>query len=266
MNLTELRAEQALPGLRDWLSRLLEFAEEIIGGIKYFEEDHLGFMSLCFLCKQVDHAKSVILLIPSRDTVLISRSMIEGLVQLLWAENNPEVLPLKWRSFVHVHDWRVLQEKTRKGEVVEEVQHASIEEALNEFGEQFLKSKEKRIRESGGAMSDDPYHDNWRAGYGIREICENVEGENMYKNLYGPFSDWHHWGAGSLGGCLSRQDGCVAFSSQSSTESATALAVAFQCVLQTAESVERNLAPGFGLKLSKLKDEYLKWHQERGFG
>ena len=266
MDLTEQRAEQTLPGLRDWLNRLLELIEEMTYEIKCSEEDHLGFMSLCFLGKQVDHARSVILLVPSRDAVLISRSMIEGLAQLLWAENDPVVLPLKWRSFVHVHDWRVLQEKTRKGEVVDEVQRASIDEALNEFGEQFLKSKEKRVRDIGGEMSDDPYHENWRTGCRLKEICENVGGENMYKYLYGPFSDWHHWGVGGLGSCLIRKDGYITFSSQSNSESATALAVAFQCVLQTAESVERILTIGFGLKLSKLRDEYICWHQERGLG
>lgn len=143
MKLAEQRAEQALPELRDWLYRLLALTDEMAYGVKYSDEDHLSFMALCFLGKQVDHARSVILLIPSRDAVLVARSMIEGLVKLLWAESHPDVLTLKWRAFSYVHDWRVLREKARKGEAVDEDRRTSIEEALREFGEQFLKKKDK---------------------------------------------------------------------------------------------------------------------------
>ena len=51
----------------------------------------------------------------------------------------------------------------------------------SKLGEQFLKKKEKSARDSGGTMSDDPYHDNWRTGYGIKYICKAVEGEDMYE-------------------------------------------------------------------------------------
>lgn len=261
MKLTEQRAEQALPELRDWLNRLLNLTDEMAYGVKYSEEDHLSFMALCFLHKQVDHARSVIMLIPGRDAVLIARSMIEGLVQLLWAESRPDELPKKWRAFAWIHDWRIMREKAGKGKTVDESQRTKIEDALHEFGEQFLKKREKSSRESGGAMSDDPYHDNWRTGYAIKNICKDVEGEEMYDNLYVPFSDWHHWGAAGLGSCLSRQDGYVTYSSLSHSDSATALIVAFQCVFQTAEVVERNLETGVGLKLSELRDNYIRWHQ-----
>ena len=163
------------------MNRLLDLTDEMACEVKYSEENHLGFRALCFLFKQVDHARSVTLLIPSRDAVLIARSMIEGLVQLLWAESSPDVLPLKWRAFAWVHDWRILREKARKGEAVDEDRRIKIEEALLELGEQFLKKKEKSARDSGGTMSDDPYHDNWRTGYGIKYICKAVEGEDMYE-------------------------------------------------------------------------------------
>jgi hypothetical protein len=261
MKFSEQNAEHVLPELRDWLECLLVLTDEIGGGVKCSEDDHLGFMALCFLFKQVDHARSALLLIPSRDAVLVARSMIEGLVQLLWAEDQPSVLPLKWRAFSCIHDWRVLREKVRKGEAVDTEKRASIEEKLREFGEQFLKKKEKAARDNGSVMSDDPYHDNWRTGYGIKDICIDVDGKDMHEHLYVPFSDWHHWGAAGLGSCLNRTDGYVTYSSLSHLESASALAVAFQCVLQTAEVVERRLATGVGLKLSELRDDYIYWHQ-----
>jgi hypothetical protein len=258
MKLAEHRAEQDLPELCDWLSRLLILIEEMTSGIECSEENHLGFMALCFLSKQIDHARSVLALIPSRDAVLIARSMIEGLAQLLWAASKPDVLPLQWRAFVWVHDWRFLQEKEKNGEGVDEARRIIIDDALREFGEPFLKKKEKGTRDSGGIMSDDPYHDNWRAGYTIKNICKDVEGEDMYDLLYGPFSDWHHWGVASLGQCLNRQNGHVSYSSLSHSDSARALAVAFQCVLQTAELIEDKLAIGVGPKLSELRNDYIR--------
>ena len=48
-------------------------------GVACSEEDHLQFMTLCFLSKQLGHAKSVHALVPNRDAILICRSMIDGL-------------------------------------------------------------------------------------------------------------------------------------------------------------------------------------------
>ena len=59
MKLAEQIAEQALPDLGDWLNRLLGLTDEMVSGVKYSEEDHLSFMALCFLHKQVDHARSL---------------------------------------------------------------------------------------------------------------------------------------------------------------------------------------------------------------
>src|SRR5882672_4123436 len=99
-----------VPGLCQRLKGLVAFAEAI-DHIRYREQDHLAFMALCFLSKQIDHAKSIIALVPGRDTILIARSMIEGLCQLLWAAKAPNVLPLQWRTFAYVHDWRIMRSK-----------------------------------------------------------------------------------------------------------------------------------------------------------
>jgi hypothetical protein len=73
------RAKRDLPRLRQSVSELLALANEITENVPYSERDHLAFMALCFLSKQIDHTKSVLVLIPSRDVILIARSMIEGL-------------------------------------------------------------------------------------------------------------------------------------------------------------------------------------------
>jgi hypothetical protein len=132
------RAQRDLPRLRRSVKELLALAHEITENVAYSEKDHLAFMALCFLSKQIDHTQSVLALIPSRDVILIARSMIEGLCQLLWAAQEPDRLPLQWRAFAWVHDWRVMQAKNATGEAINPEQRAAIENALDLYGDQFL--------------------------------------------------------------------------------------------------------------------------------
>ena len=77
---------------------------------------HLRFMLASFAIKQSEHAKSRLKLGSSPDTMLIARTMIEGLSQMLWAAKRPRQRPLLWLTFVFVHDWRMIQEHRGKGD------------------------------------------------------------------------------------------------------------------------------------------------------
>ena len=104
----EEKAKRDLPGLREWVKRLLSLAEEmtqLVADVPYSEEDHLSLMAWCFLSKQIDHLRSVDKLIPSRDAILVARTIIEGLCQLLWAAQEPATRPFQWRAFAWVQKW-----------------------------------------------------------------------------------------------------------------------------------------------------------------
>ena len=178
--------------------------------------------------------------------------MIEGLSQLLWAARDLEVLPLRWRAFAWVHDWRLLRKRTASGEPTDEKRRVAIDKALQQFGEQFRKKSAVQGYDKRGPVPSDPYHTSWRTGRSMKDICEAVSGGVLYDGLYAPFSDWHHWGAGGLGQALRRKDNHVIYSSLSESEASAALAVAFQCLLQTAEVVEWRLQIGIGPQLSEL--------------
>ncbi len=264
MRSAEERAKRNLPGLRAWVKRLLALANEMTamtGNIQYSEEDHLGFMALCFLSKQIDHARSVLTLTPSRDAILVARSMIEGLCQLLWAAEDPTTRPLQWRAFAWVDDWRLMQAKIARGESVDPERRAAIEDALRKYGDQFLTRKARAARDQHAPLPPDPYHDNWRCGHSIRKICKSVGAEDLYRKLYEPFSDWQHWGAGGLGKNIRRQGNRVVYSSLSPTDSATALALGFQCLLQTIELTDEHLGTGLASKISELRDGYVMWNE-----
>jgi len=218
-------------------------------------------MALCFLGKQIDHAKSVIILTTSRDVILVARSMIEGLCQLLWAAREPKTLPLRWRAFVWVHDWRLMRAKEMAGDAVDSQRRAEIENSRHRFGDQFIKDKAK-ARSHSKSPHEDPYYKDWRSGRTIRQICTSVGAEDLYELVYEPFSDWHHWGPAGLGSAIHRRERRVIYSSLLPSDAGVALAVAFQCLLQTAEVVLEHLSLGGRAELRDLRDRYLEWHKE----
>ena len=79
---------------RPSLDQLIDTGKRLQQGCRYSEGDHLAFMTLCFLSKQLDHAKSVRILVRSTDAILVYRSIIEGLCQLAWAAWKPQERPL----------------------------------------------------------------------------------------------------------------------------------------------------------------------------
>ncbi len=134
-----------------WLDKLL--ALDACDDTRFCDQDHLAFMALCFLSKQIDHTKSILVLIPSRDTILIARSMIEGLCQLLWAVKDPDVRPRQWRAFAWDHDWRLVQAKIKGGESIDPEVLKGIQDGLRRFGNQFLKERERVAFRPGNAVA-----------------------------------------------------------------------------------------------------------------
>lgn len=251
------KAKRDLPMLRQWVDKLLALANEMSVHVQYTEEDHLSFMALCFLSKQIDHLGSIVALIPSRDAILVARSMIEGLCQLLWAAQDPATRPWQWRAFAWVHDWRVMQEKMAHSEPVDPERRTAIEDALRQYGDQFLTKKAKAAQSRGAPLPRDPYYDNWRCGHQMRQICEAVRGEDLYQKVYEPFSAWHHWAVDGMGQAIERQGNRVVYSSLSPVDSASALAGGFQCLWQTVELTDRHLGMGQAAKLSALRNGLL---------
>ena len=229
---------------------------------RYSEEDDLSFMALCLFGKQIDHLESVVILVPKRDAILIARSMIEGMCQLFWAARDPGTRPSQWRNFVWVHDWRTVQQKSARGVAVDPEVQACIEDGLRRSGDRYVKGKARKARDSGAPWPD-PYHDNWRCGTTVWEMCESVGAGDLYRRIYKPFSDWQHGGVGKLGEALQRRDDRVVYSSDSPKDAATALAVGFQCLLQTAQLTDGYLKLGFGEEISELRDGYVAWNANR---
>src|ERR1022692_650147 len=88
--------------------------------------NQLAFMTLTFAGKQLEHAHSVLILDESVDAILIVRSMLEGLCQLLWSAQEPGDRPKRWRVFAFVRDWRTMQKTIEVGGTVSPEERAYI--------------------------------------------------------------------------------------------------------------------------------------------
>ncbi len=121
-------------------------------------KDHFGLMAASFAYKQLEHLKSIHILVHAgqhRDAIAISRIMMEGFTILNWAHEEPIGRPLNWIKYSAVERYRLLY-----GTEVYSRQRIKIESDLKLYGNQFLKeeSKTKTIAE----ITPDDYITNWR--------------------------------------------------------------------------------------------------------
>ena len=255
------KAEKDIPKLRQFADRLIVLVNTILQkSIQYNEEDHLAFMSLCFVSKQVEHLKTICILVDAgqhKDAGLIARSMIEGMFLLLWAAHDPLKRPLLWRTYALVEDFRLMREKERAGEEIEPSHKLKIMEQLNIYGEQFLTNKAKEAMRKNLPVPEDPYCKNW-SGKQIWEICEEVKGHLLYEQIYKDTSQWIHWTPRGLGTSIRRDNRIVHYMDESKDVAATALASGFQSLLQLTELIDSHLALGFTGRLTELRNLYIK--------
>ncbi len=259
------KTTQKVTELRRWVKKLLMITKAMMQKIQYSEDDHFAFMSLCFLAKQRNHTESILALKESRDVGLIARSMIEGIIQLLWAAKDPVDRAFRWRYFVWITDWRLLQEKIAADKSVKKSRIIKIEEVLLQYGNQFLTKKEKNKLQKGEELSNDPYCKNWTGhtgSYIFTQVEDKELGKVLYHNFYKPYSRWHHWCPGGLGTAIARYENRSIFSPESPQETAKALVVSFQCLFQTLEVVNEYLKLGISQRLNKLLKEFEAWHEQ----
>ena len=215
-------------------------------------------MVASFAVKQIEHSRSLLRLESSMDTVLIARSMLEGLAQLLWATKHPRRRPLMWRAFAFVLDWRLLQEQRSQGLAIDPGIERHTRRGLKRYGKWFLTKEATRALAAGKPLPKDPYTKNW---YGEREtdILRDVAGTPLLEGVYAPFSEWHHWRPGAFGRLLSLDESTSTFSMTPSdpNQLATALATGFQCLWQTLQLFNARCRLGIGHDLQQLRRKQL---------
>ena len=260
-----LTKKAQLRGLQDFVRRAAALAGEMVDATQYREDDHFAFMAAAFLSRQIGHAGALLLLNEHCDTQLIARSMAEGMCQLFWAHHDRPARALRWRLFSLVVDWRLMREMEADGKTIPAGTRSSIEARLAQDGAQFLKPRAEERKARKQSLAADPYWKEW-TGKSVRTIFREVEAEPLYVKLYRAYAAWHHWSPQGIGQLIERRDGVLVLPSRDPGVAVGAVALGFQCVVETARLLDEHLSLGFGDRLSALRDEYVEWHRENQAG
>jgi hypothetical protein len=226
------------------------------------ETDMYGNMGLTFLSKQIDHARSLLALNRSRDSVLIARSMIEGMVQITWASKEPGNRARRWWDFDAIQRWRTLARRKSGGMNIPDRVLAEAERSALRLGRRFLTKKAAARWKRTRTLPKNPYVPTW-SGKDMRELCEATRYNDKYLTFYAEFSEWHHWGPIGVGEPLYAELGpvegraLVGYQCEDPAVTERALANGFQCLAVTLDIMDDHLHTGLNPELQRLVNEYM---------
>jgi hypothetical protein len=245
-----IRDPREVPFLHDQVKKVLVLADQKSRSVSIREDDDFGFMAIQFLYKQIQHAESLLSLVPRRDAGLIARTMIDGLYQLLWTYQAPAERARLWRSYSIIHDWRLIQGRLKEGIAVDEAEIKKNDTGIKAFGDLHRLKKPK-------LHSSDPYYKNWHGGVTLADMADAV-GRELYDGPYAELSDWEHWGVSGIGEAISRKDDHAFVDTNSERVAGLSLLAAFQCLLQTLEVADAHLSLNLTDTLRGLGENFRK--------
>jgi hypothetical protein len=252
--------ERDLLRLHGYANRLSELVETMLHRVKFdFYDDHMGFMAFCILNKQLEHLKSICILVDNnqyRDTQLITRTMIEGLALLYWASQD-SARPLRWRAYPWVEEFRRLY-----GKAIDPSYKEEMENMLRTVCAHFLKPKAKGKPQTEITPGDYVKGCRWEMADGkiqpvkIRRVFEDANIGSLYNDFYSDTSNWVHWNAIAIGEALQRTGETVAYSKKTKYLGAIAYVSGFMVLFQSAMFLNDYFNIGSTKDLSDLYDEF----------
>jgi hypothetical protein len=259
MSEERLDLDKEITRVRSYAERLAKLTIDMLPQVKFNEHDHLTFMEASVVVRQLDHLRSVLILVDSKqyqDAFAIARIMLEGLVLLLWVKENPVERSLNWRAYVWIEQFR-----ESHGE-----HNAEMDGALDTYCRKYLKeeSKDKPQKDIG----PDDYLTGWRredndkgkfVTMQLKTIFEKVGFGKLHEGVYSPASGWVHWDSTGMAKCIKRgPDGAIIYGGADmryiggmATTSALHALFASVAVLDG----DRNL--GFAPRLEELYKKYI---------
>lgn len=255
-------ADKDFPIMHKYAGKLFKAVEPVFSEtIKLKENDHFGFMALCFVHKQIEHARSLGILIDAKqhvDAVTLARVMLEGLIYILWARLDPIERALTWRSFILVCDLETLLEAKKRGDKIDKNLESRLRQRLTEEAKRFLT---KNARTNGEDKYENPYQKFWNVDKDGRriELSRMVSeiSDPLLKSLYDDLSQLSHWTPRGIGPLINRTDQGVRINFESSTNATTAYAVCIQALGGTAKAAAEHLDLSILEKIDSIFSSYL---------
>lgn len=238
-NLEKYEAELILAS-----DKLISFTKKTFQSkVKYRNDDEFALMTLRFVCQQMEMLDSIIILIEKNKTdqaIILSRSCIEGMYLLLWAELKPKERGARWRDYMILEEyWSV------PGKIADSLkeEYLALQKQFDKYKDKFLTSKERANSYSGYEM--EKFHKNWYEGKTITDIFNEVNDtlwDEQYKSEYGDTKEqflegWRksskfiHWSPFALAHSIDRINGHTTFNpSLHSEEGTIALENGYKCL------------------------------------
>jgi len=256
--------------MRAYVEKVGRLAQDILqSSVKFdFEKDDEGFMQLAFASKQIEHSKSLCILIDAcqyRDAFGLSRLMTEGLVQLSWAMKEPQERPSIWRKFVLIGEFREKHKAPAFSEHKKDLEHL-----LETHCKNFLNKKKRKEFERGEIKQSDivpaDYPKSWHGFIDGNGNFEMVGTAKMYATadltpIYGyahtKASGWVHWDPYSIAEALDFNDDEISYINESKHLGAGALADGFNSIFWTVVWLDLHFNLGYQQKLKEIGDSYI---------
>lgn len=237
--------------------RLQESAISIIKSKPPLDNSDFKEMYLHFLSKQITHMDSILLLKDSRDSLLIARSMLEGLVLLMWTAGESKERAKLWKSYAYVVDYKTIK---RKGK--ENVDAAKVKST----NDGFKNYKDLRFKISEEFENIEKTERNYKWVWhpcSLRGLFKKVGGRLLYDVPYKYMSNWHHWNLAGLAEAFTRgENENIIFSPFSEKAFKISLLTAFQSLYEILKLGEKYFNFGLSEELKKVYESYVNFMKQ----
>jgi hypothetical protein len=252
-------AEGDIPKLLENVEKLIEFTQGILQtGIEIEENDHFAIIAHGFVCKQLDHLKSIQILVKAghhMDAIIISRSMIEGLCILLWIAEKRDERSIDYRTFGWIDEYRHTCKMESIGFKIDPNYKLSLEKELKVFGHRFYTAQAKDLQRQDKPLPRNPYlpRPSWE---NISKTCEEVKRSLTYLLIYYEASQWVHWTTDGMDMVFHRDGDKATYSCCSYRSAATALANGFESLIRSAKLLDSHLDLHLDKRLTEIEMNY----------
>jgi hypothetical protein len=190
--------------------------------------------------------------------------MVEGMLQLIWAEHKPRERTDRWRAYVFAHDWKLYRRMLEDGtEKKDEKLEKELLDKIETYKDYLLKYDGKTKLESGQTLSNRDFHSNW-TGMSLSNIAESPEVDKryLYDRHYSPASDWAHFSIAGVARALGTHPQGAFYSGQSARDTVFSLVAAIDSLKVTLEITDRSLGLGLDTMIKFFYHRFNQWHKE----
>jgi hypothetical protein len=262
MNYGHERSIKDLPQIKYWANEIISIAQKFLRdeNLVWRGTEPFKFMILCFLTKQLEHMESMAALDGHKDMSLIARSMLDGVAQLSWANQDPNTRATAWIEFAYIHDWRLFQRREAEGMAVDPLEKEQTLSNIHSFGDKFFTKRAKNNLLHRIELPKDPYYNNW-TGHTIRDLFYKIGLGHLYERWYRPLSDWSHWSSAGFAPLLERQVEGTAYNSHSPEDEVYALIIGIECLFISLNIADKQFGSNLTKELEEFRNKYESWHK-----